>query len=497
MTPTVPGLTGVGRPRSARADTRSGASKSRSRRGLRGFERDFLLDAAVLSLAVVADGLAANYADLPARGLGWSIAGILVALVLLASWGIYRPRISLSFLESMRDIVAATAIAAMTITFVRVLVSDDPTAASQAVRFWLFGATYVIAARAGVRLSETRAANKRLMGRATLILGAGQIGHLIANRLMADPNVDLVPVGFVDDEPRDIESLAPIPVLGPVADLERIATDHDVEHAIVSFSRATHEQELATKNTLLELGISISIVPRLFEAVPDRIATERVGGLPLVTIYPSDPKSWQFSVKYFVGRLITLIGAIALSPLLVAIALAVRIDLGRPILFRQERVGLDGVHFDMLKFRTMRDPEPGSEIAVEEPAGEEVGGVTAPGGVEGIDRRTALGRLLRRTSLDELPQIANVLKGEMSLVGPRPERPGFVRLYTPAVYRYADRHRVKSGITGWAQVNGLRGKTSLADRVEWDNYYIENWSLWLDVKILLLTLRAVIRDRAE
>jgi lipopolysaccharide/colanic/teichoic acid biosynthesis glycosyltransferase len=116
---------------------------------------------------------------------------------------------------------------------------------------------------------------------------------------------------------------------------------------------------------------------------------------------------------------------------------------------------------------------------------------TAPGGVEGADRRTAIGKLLRRTSIDELPQLFNVIKGEMSIVGPRPERPEFVELFERRVSRYEDRHRVRAGITGWAQVHGLRGKTSLSDRIEWDNYYIENWSLWLDFKILLLTVAAV------
>ena len=117
----------------------------------------------------------------------------------------------------------------------------------------------------------------------------------------------------------------------------------------------------------------------------------------------------------------------------------------------------------------------------------------APGGVEGVDRRTTIGRFLRRSALDELPQLFNVLRGEMSLVGPRPERPQFVALFGEGVDRYADRHRVRSGLTGWAQVHGYRGQTSLADRVEWDNFYIENWSLWLDFKILLMTVVAVLR----
>jgi lipopolysaccharide/colanic/teichoic acid biosynthesis glycosyltransferase len=121
----------------------------------------------------------------------------------------------------------------------------------------------------------------------------------------------------------------------------------------------------------------------------------------------------------------------------------------------------------------------------------------APGGVEGPDRRTRFGSFLRRTSLDELPQLFNVLRGEMSLVGPRPERDGYVHWFERSIPRYSDRHRVKPGITGWSQVHGLRGKTSLMDRVEWDNYYIENWSPWLDIKILLLTIVAVVRDPSE
>ena len=156
------------------------------------------------------------------------------------------------------------------------------------------------------------------------------------------------------------------------------------------------------------------------------------------------------------------------------------------MLFRQRRVGRDGQVFDMLKFRSMRVRRTGGHGFRPEQG-------SAPGGVEGEDRRTPFGRFIRRTALDELPQLFNVLRGEMSLVGPRPERPEFVSLFDDDIDRYGDRHRVRSGITGWAQVDGFRGQTSLADRVEWDNFYIENWSLWLDVKILLMTIPAALR----
>jgi lipopolysaccharide/colanic/teichoic acid biosynthesis glycosyltransferase len=193
-----------------------------------------------------------------------------------------------------------------------------------------------------------------------------------------------------------------------------------------------------------------------------------------------------------VDRALAVSALVVFAPLYGILALAVLISLGRPIFYRQERVGLDGKRFAMLKFRSMHPPDPtqNEESTFVLPDG------TAPGGVEGDDRRTRVGMIIRAFSLDELPQLVNVAKGEMSFVGPRPERPEFVEQFELRIRGYGDRHRVKSGITGWAQVHGLRGQTSIADRAEWDNYYIENWSLWLDVKIVLLTAAAVLRVRS-
>ena len=179
-----------------------------------------------------------------------------------------------------------------------------------------------------------------------------------------------------------------------------------------------------------------------------------------------------------------------LAPLMLGLALAVRMSSPGPILFRQWRVGRDGHSFQILKFRSMRmDDSPADDR--QESNVVRLPTDIAPGGVEGADRRTRIGTFMRRTSLDELPQLINVLRGDMSLVGPRPERPEFVDLFGSRLDRYDDRHRVKSGVTGWAQVSGLRGNTSMRDRVEWDNHYIENWSLSLDFKILLLTVGAL------
>lgn len=337
-----------------------------------------------------------------------------------------------------------------------------------------------------------------------MIVGAGRVGHLVASRLQDRPEFGLRPIAFFDPDPLDVKEDTGLPILGKelrgsedpgnyAEVLERTIRELDVRHVIVAFSRSSHEIELALVRRCQELQVSVSLVPRLFGGLPDRLDLERIGGLPLVTVHPTDPRSWQFAIKYALDRVFAALALVLLSPILALASLSILITMGRPVFFRQERIGMDERRFEMLKFRTMRSaPATKDSGASARPAPG-----LAPGGVEGEDRRTRVGRFLRATSIDELPQLFNVLRGEMSLIGPRPERPEFTRVFDRRVHRYKDRSRVKSGITGWAQVQGLRGKTSIADRVEWDNYYIENASLWLDLKIALLTIVAVFRGGAE
>ena len=190
---------------------------------------------------------------------------------------------------------------------------------------------------------------------------------------------------------------------------------------------------------------------------------------------------------------LVLLGLPILLPFAGLIALAVFLDSPGPVIYRSQRIGKGGLVFEMLKFRTM-DTAPGRVADLDEWAFVAAGEIP-PSELAGLDRRTRLGALLRKLSIDELPQLWNVLRGDMSIVGPRPERAHYVELFEHAIYRYPDRHRVKSGLTGWSQVNGLRGETSLADRIEWDNFYIENWSPWLDLKILVKTIPALVVGR--
>jgi exopolysaccharide biosynthesis polyprenyl glycosylphosphotransferase len=234
----------------------------------------------------------------------------------------------------------------------------------------------------------------------------------------------------------------------------------------------------------------------MFDTINNRVGYDTVGGLPLMSFTTVNPRGVQFALKHAFDRVFALVLLVVLSPVLLCAALAVRLSSRGPVLFRQRRIGRDGKVFDLYKLRSMYIDPSQPELGEDDAGALEslLGGDTAPGGVEGRDRRTPIGRFLRRSSIDELPQLLNVLRGEMSLIGPRPERPEFVELFNHDIVRYDDRHRVKSGITGWAQVHGLRGQTSLAERVEWDNYYIAHWSLGLDLKILALTFLALFRD---
>jgi exopolysaccharide biosynthesis polyprenyl glycosylphosphotransferase len=278
-------------------------------------------------------------------------------------------------------------------------------------------------------------------------------------------------------------------VLGDPSELARVAEETGARHVILAFSSQPDHALIPVVRECADRGIEISVVPRLFDSINVRVGLEHLGGLPLHGLRPLDTKGWQFAVKHSLDRALAAALIVVTAPLMLAVAVAVKLSSPGPVLFRQRRIGQDGREFEMLKFRSMHVSDDESVIDPTMIAALDTG----PGGVEGLDRRTRVGSFVRRTSLDELPQLFNVLKGDMSIVGPRPERPIFAEAFGQSIRRYADRHRVKSGITGWAQVHGFTGQTSLGDRVEWDNFYIENWSLWLDFKIALLTVVAVLR----
>jgi exopolysaccharide biosynthesis polyprenyl glycosylphosphotransferase len=395
-----------------------------------------------------------------------------------------------SQLDAAAAVCGAVALAAM-MTIALDSILGNPQPVGFAVRLWLFGSVYLGVARLALLSLRQHLRSTRGLATPTLVVGAGIVGERVVRRLVGNPAYGLKPVGFLDADPlprESVDSTTDIPVLGGLDDLAEAVKRTGARQVILAFTSEPDHVLVHKVRECQRLGVAVSLVPRLFESVSVRSSLDYVGGLPLLTLRSTDPRSWQFVIKHAIDRTAASLALIALAPLMTVIALAVRMTSSGPVLFKQRRVGRDGQVFDLLKFRTMQVADAG-EQSFDLPEG------VAPGGVEGADRRTPVGRWLRGSSLDELPQFINVLRGDMSLVGPRPERPRFVERFLDDVSRYDDRHRVKAGITGWAQVNGLRGRTSIADRVEWDNYYIENWSLWLDLRILAFTVAEVLRFR--
>jgi exopolysaccharide biosynthesis polyprenyl glycosylphosphotransferase len=430
------------------------------------------------------------HANLAGGWLIWLLPPLVIAL--FGVWGLYRDRIAARLVDGIGQGIAATALPAIAIIAGAALLDPSLDSAPLVARAWLFGTLYVAGGRLLLAWAQRRARAGRLIYAPTLIVGAGQIGAHVERRLTSQPQLGLLPVGYLDADPppSDMVPDREAPVLGAPSDLGRVVEATGARHVVLGFSSAPDSMLIPLVRECEARGLQVSLVPRLFESVNVRVALDHLGGLPLFGLHSIDPKGWQFTVKHVFDRVGAALLLLVLSPLMLGLALAVRRSSPGPIMFRQWRIGRDGHHFQILKFRSMRmdDPPADDQQAsnlVLLPAD------LGPGGVEGIDRRTRIGTFMRRTSLDELPQLINVLRGDMSLVGPRPERPEFVDLFGSRIERYVDRHRVKSGVTGWAQVNGLRGNTSMRDRVEWDNHYIENWSLSLDLKIFILTIGAL------
>jgi exopolysaccharide biosynthesis polyprenyl glycosylphosphotransferase len=473
-------------PAASVSDPAPGGARARRRQG--SLSRP-LVDAILLVVAFVVEAISPP-TRAPSVDVVWLVLFGACVLAFRYLPGSASRRLRIDVLNELRDLVLATTLAAMIVLSIRVLVTNDPSVARQTMQLWAFATVVLIAGTALLAQVELRARWRGELTRPTLIVGAGKVGRQLAKRLLADPGIGLRPVGFLDALPEDVNGDGQdLPVLGSSWDLDEIVDEHHVEHVVFTFSAEPHDVLLRMVKRCQDLHVPVSVVPRLFEKMTTKIEIDHVGGLPLISVPPFDPHGWQIRLKYGADRVLAAALLVLFSPLFVLCAAAVRLSVGAPTLYRQRRVGLDGQRFEILKFRSMKDDDADGLPRL-------LPGI-APGGVEGVDRRTRVGKVMRRTSLDELPQLVNVFRGEMSLVGPRPERPEFAELFEREVYRYGERLRVKSGITGWAQVHGLRGQTSLDDRVEWDNYYIENWSLWLDVKILLLTLRAVARFAAD
>ncbi len=338
---------------------------------------------------------------------------------------------------------------------------------------WLLGIVLIMAGREMHRHVWHRLRMRGVGRDRVIVVGSGEAAQAIIQKIQWAPYLGYELVGVVNgaDHSREVVGA---PVLGEVRDLPDIIEGHAIEQVIIALPEGTPRREVVRLVNMCQRGsVSIKIFPDLFEFITTGVTIDDMGGIPLLNVRDIQLRGWKLSLKRAMDLIVSAVGLVMLSPILMLIALAIKLESPGPVFYCQERMGLDGKPFQMVKFRSMRQDAEAS----------------GPGWtVKNDPRVTRIGRWMRAKNVDELPQLINVLLGEMSLVGPRPERPVYVQKFRQSIPRYMERHREKAGMTGWAQVNGLRGDTSIAERTKYDLWYVENWSLWLDIKIIARTI---------
>jgi len=404
-----------------------------------------------------------------------------LATLLLHGGGRHVARLHLSVLDDLPTIITRllTAVAAVAAIILylhqksNVLIFLET--ACQAVGLVIVGrliTTHVIAVARRRGITQHR----------TILIGGGPVAAELARILAEHHEYGLTLCGFVDDD-ENAQASAVSRRLGRLADLDVAVVTERADTLLIADGAIEERSLMDAVRTPVCQNAELLVVPRLHYFHTQTGMADHIGSIPIMRIRNPNLRGPGRLIKRAFDILVAGIALILLAPVFALAALAVRIEGGPGVIFRQVRVGRDGKHFELLKFRSMR---PANELEAQ-----------TQWSVASDDRVGPVGRFLRCTSIDELPQLWNILRGDMTLVGPRPERPHFVERFSEQYDRYAHRHRVQVGLTGFAQVSGLRGDTSIADRARYDNFYIENWSLWLDIKIILRTFREVLFYREE
>ena len=409
----------------------------------------------------------------PAIDYVYALAVILpLFIALFRSHGLYEARRMDSPLGEVSAVVRAMAVGVLLLSAISFFARSYFYSRLVIAFFAVLAPIGVIGLRSTIRFVLRRARRRGFNLRFILVVGSGPLAASVVDRIHGRPDAGLRLIGIVADGALG-DSVEGASVIGGTSDLKSILSEYRVDQVIIALSR--HESVLFEK-VVAELEdeiVNVKIVPDLLHGYSLRSSVESLDGIPVIGLQETALFGWAALAKRSFDLVVASAALVVLAPVLGTIALAIRASSGAPILYRQTRMGHDGRVFEMLKFRSMhRDAE-----------------ATGPGWTKARDpRRTRLGRWLRKRNLDELPQLINVVKGEMSLVGPRPERPAYIDEFRHEVPGYMLRHKVRAGMTGWAQVHGWRGDTSIHERVEHDLYYIQQWSFWLDLRILFMTL---------
>ena len=430
----------------------------------------------------VADFLAVSAVFLLTRRFPIELLGFYVIFAALTShFGLSRPRLAPSALHHLPMLTVSLVTSAATIVSLSAL-HEGILHRNGLPRLLVLVIGAIITLRVAVFVLVREARRRRIGLNRVLILGCGPVAKALAKNLREHPLYGMEPIAFVDDEPMlEKDDIPLLPVLQPLGFLPALVRETGAQGIVVAFSRLPDRMTVRAVRACNRLRIDVAVIPRLYDIASWHDRADAVRSMPLVRLRRPVFGSLGSCTKRLFDVVFASVALAVFAPLALLCAIGVRLEGGPGILFRQERVGLDGRRFQVLKFRSLR-PADTAESATR-------------WNVSNDDRLGRVGRFLRKTSMDELPQLWNILRGDMSLVGPRPERPHFVEQFTAQFPSYADRHRIRAGLTGWAQIQGLRGDTSISERAAFDNYYIENWSIWFDVEIILRTVSQVLCAR--
>ncbi|MDO5836231.1 MAG: undecaprenyl-phosphate glucose phosphotransferase [Methanobacterium sp.] len=348
--------------------------------------------------------------------------------------------------------------------------------------FGIFSTVLSIAERFIIRKLLQLLRSRRYNIKYILVIGTGDLARRFSNIIFQNEYMGYDIMGFLDENHSQADLINGLKILGTVGDLEDVLSNNLVDRVVITLSHNNYNLLEWVVETCEKCGVRAEIVPSYYIYMPTKPHLDVIDGMPLIKIrhIPLD-NSFNRLLKRCLDVLLVVPAIIILSPLLISVAVLVKISSPGPVIFKQERLGLDKESFQMYKFRSMK---------VQDEENEKFHWTTADD-----PRKTRFGSFIRRTSIDELPQFFNILKGEMSLIGPRPERPHFVEKFKEEVPKYMVKHHVRPGMTGWAQVNGYRGNTSIKKRIEHDIYYVESWSVQLDLKIFFRTLVNLFRDK--
>jgi Undecaprenyl-phosphate glucose phosphotransferase len=396
---------------------------------------------------------------------------LIFPLVFRAS-NLYTTNRSRSHISEVFEVFKATAMSTLLLVGVSYFIRDRYSRLT-VVLFAGFAFVMVSGVRLSFRFVFNELRRRGVNLKTILVVGAGDLGRRVVETIESHRELGFKVTGLLTRKQEKVGTeVLGVPVVGHFSDLEKVLDEKPVDQVILAMPLEEQPLMRSLMEVLALRTVDVKVVPDLFSYVTLRGGLEEFGGLPIISLQGDPMEGWNRIAKRLFDVLVSSVAMLLLFPVLLVLAVLVKLTSRGPVLYSQERMGIDGQLFHMYKFRTMRvDAEKeGAKFATADDP-----------------RRTPIGTFLRKTSLDELPQFWNVFVGDMSLVGPRPERPVFIEEFKKQIPRYHLRHMVKSGITGWAQVNGLRGNTSIKDRIDYDLYYIENWSLLFDLKILVRT----------